>query len=89
MSERESLADKAVAAVAAVAALETMLGDVNDYGEATGYRYESDQICNDLHAQLGMIRARATWLRHRYERAQRDAAAAPQSETPPGEGGAT
>lgn len=83
MAERESLADKAVRVVAAVTALKVTLQGVNDYGDATGYCQEHEQIWNDLDAQLGMLGARAYRLQRRYERAQMDKEQAERWEPPP------
>jgi hypothetical protein len=64
----ESLADKAVGTVAAIAALESMLEGVNDYGDATGYCQESADIVEDAHVFLGTLRRRTYTLRKRFER---------------------
>ena len=64
----ESLADKAISTLAAIADLERMLADVNDFGDPTGYCQEHMDIAEDAHAFLGTLRRRAYTLKRRFER---------------------
>jgi hypothetical protein len=64
----ESLNDKAVSALALMKDVESALEGVNDYGEATGFRDDHDQLVNDFHSVLGMMRARASRLIQRANR---------------------
>jgi len=66
----ESLADKAVSTVAAIAELERLLAEVNDFGDPTGYSQELMDIGEDAHAFLGTLRRRAHTLKRRFERNQ-------------------
>lgn len=66
----ESLSDKAMRAVAMIDAIEKQMKGVNDYGEATGFCDEEEQLVNDFHAMLGSIRARASRLGTRLTRHQ-------------------
>ncbi len=63
----ESLAEKAVSTVAAIADLKRMLADVNDYGEPTGYCQECHDLENDAGEFLGTLRRRAFTLKRRFE----------------------
>jgi hypothetical protein len=64
----ESLNDKAVSALAMMKEVERALEGVNDYGEATGFRDDHDQLVNDFHSVLGMMRSRASRLIQRANR---------------------
>ena len=66
----ESMSDKAVSTVASILELESLLRGTNDYGEATGYCEELDQLQNNALAQLGVLRARAYMLKRRFKLAQ-------------------
>lgn len=66
MSERISLADRAVSLCALIAENEQMLDKVNDYGDPTGFCAEHDQIVNDAHNLIGMLSARAYTLKRRF-----------------------
>jgi len=68
MSRNESLADKAVSMVALVEEVTLMLSGTNDIGDASGFCAEHDDIVNDTHAILGMLRKRAYTLKRRFER---------------------
>lgn len=72
MAINESLSDKAVSTVAAIIEAEKLLRETNDYGEATGYCAELDQLQNDAAAHLGTLRARAYMLKRRFALAQDD-----------------
>lgn len=64
----ESLADRAVSMVAIIEEVGLMLSGINDIGEASGFCAEHDDIVNDAHAVLGMLRKRAYTLKRRFER---------------------
>jgi hypothetical protein len=66
----ESLSEKAVRAIAMVNQIEQAMQGVNDYGEATGFCDEQEQLVNDFHAALGSIRGRASRLATRLQRHQ-------------------
>lgn len=66
----ESLNDKAMRALAAIDSINRQMADVNDYGDATGFCEDHDQLVNDFHAMLGSIRARASRLGTRLTRHQ-------------------
>jgi hypothetical protein len=70
MAQHESLSDRAVSMAAAIMEAETLLRQVNDYGEGTGYCAELDQLQNDALAQLGALRARAYGIKRRFTLAQ-------------------
>ena len=67
----ESLNDKTLSMLLQIKKLDDALLGVNDYGEATGFLAESDQITNDAFSQVGMLRARAANLIQRLERHRR------------------
>jgi hypothetical protein len=75
MANHETLADRAVSMAGAIAHLEEMLKGVNDYGDSTAYCAEADQIANDAHAQLGMLRSRAYALKRRWMLAEAEKSA--------------
>ncbi len=64
----ESLSDKAVSALALLKEVERALEGINDYGEATGFCDEQEQLVNDFHAALGSLLCRASRLKQRVKR---------------------
>jgi hypothetical protein len=68
VKKEESIADKAVSAIAIVSSIEREMQGINDYGEVTGFCDEQDQLVNDFHALLGSLRARASRLQSRLRK---------------------
>lgn len=66
--DKESLSDLAVATIAIINDINREFGAINDYGAATRFCEDLDQIENDLRAELGSIRQRAARLRHHLRR---------------------
>jgi hypothetical protein len=72
----ESLNNKAVSTLAVFISVKQRMNGVNDYGEATGFCAENDQLVQDFDAALGSLRARASQLNGRLKR-HSEAKAAP------------
>jgi hypothetical protein len=66
MPEQESLLEKSTAILKSVEDVEKLLKNTMDVGESTYFQEEKNQIVNDLHNQLDMLRSRIRRLKRRF-----------------------
>ena len=76
MPNDETLNDRAISTMMEIQKAREAIQPFNDYGDATGFCDEHDQLHNDAWAILGSIRARASRLQLRVKRHARDVEAA-------------
>ena len=76
MPNDESIHERAISTMMELQKAKEAIQPYNDYGDATGFRDEYDQLHNDAWAALGSIRTRAYRLATRVKRHERDIAAA-------------